>query len=108
MKRPFDPVWDTPMPADEFARRQAEGAARLSGPEGDEMRALMAWFMRRYPTVIDRLRYVRKQMTSIQAVQAHQGSASEQSSSVGREALPLGDTNGGGVDGGFGAIDVNR
>jgi hypothetical protein len=81
MKRPFDPVWDTPMSAEEFARRQAEGAARLSGPDGDEMRALMAWFIRRYPTAIDRLRYVRKQMASIEAVQAHQASGSSDKSS---------------------------
>jgi hypothetical protein len=63
------------MSEEEFAQRKAEGVARLSGPEGDEMRALMAWFMRRYPTAIDRLRYVRKQMKSMESVQQFQNTA---------------------------------
>jgi hypothetical protein len=74
LKRRFDPVWDTPMSEEEFEKRKAEGIARLSGPEGDEMRELMAWFMQRYPTALDRLRYVRKQMKSMQIVHNHQAS----------------------------------
>jgi hypothetical protein len=46
-----------PLSREEFEERLAQALAELDGPEGDELRALIAWFKRRYPTPLDRLRY---------------------------------------------------
>lgn len=69
MKQSKDPIWDEPLAADEFARREATALRALDGPEGDEMRELRRWFCRRYPTPLARLRYARKQLASIRATQ---------------------------------------
>lgn len=69
-ERAEDAIWDAPMDPQEFARREALGRAALSGPEGDEMRAFHEWFCRRYPTPLARLRYMRRQLASIEATQA--------------------------------------
>jgi hypothetical protein len=58
-------LWDIPLTAQEFAQRSEDVAERMSGPEGDEMLELHRWFMRRYPTPLDRLRYIRKQTASV-------------------------------------------
>jgi hypothetical protein len=54
--RPKD---ELPLPADEFERRR-EAVDAVNGPEGVEIRDLIAWFLRRYPTPLDRLRYSRR------------------------------------------------
>lgn len=51
------PDYDAPLPFDEFERRLALARAELDGPEGEEMSDHIAWFMRRYPTPTDRVRY---------------------------------------------------
>jgi hypothetical protein len=53
---PYDDV----LPADEFDRRLAQALESARGAEGDEMRALIEWFLRRYPRPLDRLRYARR------------------------------------------------
>lgn len=63
----LDPVWDAPLDPAEFARREAASVASVMGPDGEEMRALHAWFIRRYPTPLERLKYIRKQTESIAA-----------------------------------------
>lgn len=50
-------VWETPLPADEFDELVRAAIDGLDGAEGEEMLAHMAWFKRRYPTPLDRLRY---------------------------------------------------
>lgn len=50
-------VWEEKLATAEFDRLVRAAIAELDGPEGDEMRSLMAWFVRRYPTPLDRLRY---------------------------------------------------
>ena len=50
-------VWETPLPPEEFERLVARALADLDGADGEEMAAFMAWFKRRYPTPIERLRY---------------------------------------------------
>lgn len=56
-----DPIWDRPLPSDEFERLLARALADLDGPEGAEMAAFMAWFRRRYPTPLERLRFSTRQ-----------------------------------------------
>jgi hypothetical protein len=53
-------AYDEPLSAAEFEQRLAEALAALDGREGDEMRELVLWFLRRYPTPLDRLRYARR------------------------------------------------
>jgi hypothetical protein len=60
MSLPHEAFWETPLPPEEFARREAAGEAALAGPEGEEMRAAIAWFVRRYPTPIARIAYIRR------------------------------------------------
>jgi hypothetical protein len=52
--------YDDPLPPDEFERRLEEALKSAHGPEGDEMRELVGWFLRRYPAPLDRLRYARR------------------------------------------------
>ena len=58
-------VWDTPISDEAFARLSADVATRMAGPEGDEMMDLHRWFIRRYPTPLARLLYIRKQTASV-------------------------------------------
>jgi hypothetical protein len=64
---PIDPVWDTPLTSDEFARRESASVASVLGPDGDDMLALYTWFVRKYPTPLARLKYVRRQTASVLA-----------------------------------------
>ncbi len=50
-------VWEEPLPPEELERLVRRARADLDGPEGEEMLAHMRWFMRRYPTPLDRLRH---------------------------------------------------
>ena len=70
MSEALDAVWDRPLSAEEFARRERAALGALEGAERDEMRAFHVWFCRRYPTPLARLRYMRRQLASIQATQA--------------------------------------
>lgn len=63
------PDYDAPIPFDEFERRVAEALAELDGSEGEQMRAFIAWFMRRYPTPTERVRYAARMSRSAQRVQ---------------------------------------
>ncbi len=51
---------EAPMEVAEFVRR---AEAPVSPAEVEEVRALVAWFTRRYPTGADRLAYVRRAYT---------------------------------------------
>ena len=68
-KEPSDAFWETPIPPEEFARRERETLAALAGPEGDEMRATLEWFLRRYPTPLQRIAYIRRKMREARAFQ---------------------------------------
>jgi len=51
---------DEVLPQAEFDRRLAQVLAELDGEEGDELRAQIAWFKRRYPTPTERIRFARR------------------------------------------------
>ena len=69
-ERTLDPVWDAKLSPEEFDRRERELRLPERAAEHAEMDAMIAWFCRRYPTPLDRLRYVRRQMESITRTQA--------------------------------------
>lgn len=60
LKEEIAKIWDEPLPKEEFERRLALARAELEGPEGENLHSLIAWFSRRYPTTLDRLRYARR------------------------------------------------
>ncbi len=49
-----------PLPPEEFERRVAASLRELDGPEGENLKELLTWFQRRYPTARERLAYVRR------------------------------------------------
>lgn len=53
-------LWEEPLPAEEFEKRLAQARAELEGEEGENLEALIQWFLRRYPTPLERLRYNRR------------------------------------------------
>lgn len=57
-----DPIWDEPLSPAEFLARERAAVASVTGEEAERMREHMEWFCRRYPTPLDRLRYVRRHM----------------------------------------------
>jgi hypothetical protein len=63
---PYDDV----LPPEEFERRLASALESARGPEGEEMRALIDWFLRRYPTPLERLRYTRRKYAEAQRLRA--------------------------------------
>ena len=55
-----DAFYERPLPKDEFDARLRDAIAEMAGPEGDAIRDDVAWFVRRYPTPLARLRYARR------------------------------------------------
>lgn len=56
------PDYDVPLPPEVFAKRLAELRARMTEEGAEPSRELARWFLRRYPTLVERCRYVtRKQ-----------------------------------------------
>lgn len=53
-------AYDERLTSEEFERRLARALESLDGPEGEDMRQLVLWFQRRYPTPLARLRYARR------------------------------------------------
>jgi hypothetical protein len=70
MTAPDDTFWEAPIPPADFARRVQDTLASLAGPEGDDMRAMLAWFTRRYPTPLERLAYIRRKTREAAAFRA--------------------------------------
>lgn len=64
MKEDHVPEHHDPLEPTEFARRLVAALAELDGPEGEQLDELIAWFKRRYPTSLDRLRYARRAYAS--------------------------------------------
>ena len=62
-----DALYGTPLPPEEFEARLARAAQDMQGEEGDEIRDMIAWFLRRYPDPLDRLRYIRRKVAEAQA-----------------------------------------
>jgi hypothetical protein len=60
MRKDYCPIHDDPLPPDEFERRVSAAIAELDGEEGENLGGLVRWFLRRYPTPLDRLRYARR------------------------------------------------
>ena len=60
---------EAPLPPEEFARRLAliEERMRLDPDAGEETRELVRWFMRRYPSLIDRCRYATRKQRELSA-----------------------------------------
>ena len=55
-----DETWERQLAPEEFAAQEAGARASLEGPEGEEMSAYADWFLRRYPTPLERLAYSRR------------------------------------------------
>lgn len=55
-----DELWETPLPKEEFERLLVLARKELGGDEGVELLAQVEWFLRRYPTPLARLVYVRR------------------------------------------------
>ena len=53
-------LWNEPLPPDEFDRRVRAAIAELDGDEYENVASLVRWFLRRYPTARDRLRFARR------------------------------------------------
>jgi hypothetical protein len=66
-------LWNQPLSLEEFAQREQQGAERLEGEEEQAMLELHRWFMKRYPTVLDRMKYIRRQTSQVLASQKHSG-----------------------------------
>lgn len=64
---PVTDVWLKPLSAEAFAELLARGLESMQGSEGEDMAALHAWFVRKYPTATDRLRYIRRKMRELEA-----------------------------------------
>jgi hypothetical protein len=64
-------LWNERLSPEEFTRREREGADRLEGEEEQAMLELHRWFIKRYPTVIDRMKYIRRQTSHVLASQKH-------------------------------------
>jgi hypothetical protein len=58
-------VWLKPLAADAFETLLQKGLLSMDGTEGEEMAALHAWFIRRYPTPTERLDYIRRKTREI-------------------------------------------
>jgi hypothetical protein len=64
--------WEEVLSPEEFARREREGALRLEqSDDAEQMLELMRWFTRRYPTPLERLKYIRRQTRDVLASQAY-------------------------------------
>jgi hypothetical protein len=59
--RPFLDAYDAVLAPEELARRLAMAYAELDGEEGQHMAELVAWFVRKYPTALDRVRFAARQ-----------------------------------------------
>lgn len=57
-------VYLTPISEEEFERRLA---ARRTPEDDEERRRLIAWFSRRYPTPLERLRYVTRRVRGLRS-----------------------------------------
>lgn len=67
MSEPSD-VYDEKLSSAEFDRRLDAALAALDGPEGDDIRELIAWFLRKYPTPLERLAYARRKYREAMAL----------------------------------------
>jgi len=68
--RPPVSPYDDVLPPEEFERRLAAALESARGPEGEEMSVLIDWFLRRYPTPLERLRYARRKYEEAQRLRA--------------------------------------
>jgi hypothetical protein len=50
-------AWLESLDPPEFERRLRAAIAELDGPEGENLRSLIRWFSRKYPTARERLQY---------------------------------------------------
>ena len=63
-----DDFYEKRMDPAEFETRRREAVASLDGAEGEDMRELIAWFVRRYPTPLERLAYCRRKYRESRAL----------------------------------------
>jgi hypothetical protein len=52
--------YETPLPREQFEEHLGAALAELEGPEGQELSEYVDWFLRRYPTPLERLAYARR------------------------------------------------
>ena len=59
--------YDEPMDPAEFSRRVAEIREHVASASGEDTMELVRWFLRRYPSVIDRCRYSTRKYRELSA-----------------------------------------
>jgi hypothetical protein len=62
----IDAFYERKLPKEEFDARVDKAIAELDDEEGLELGAFLAWFQRRYPTALDRLRYATRRYAEIE------------------------------------------
>jgi hypothetical protein len=62
--------YETPLPAEVFDEHLRAALAEMKGPHGDEIAEYIAWFLRRYPTPLERLKYTRRKYQEAMRTQA--------------------------------------
>jgi hypothetical protein len=60
----IEQVWLSPLAEEEFRRRVDQALVELDGEEGENVTALIRWFLRRYPTAKERFAYARRKYES--------------------------------------------
>lgn len=64
----IDALYDRPLAPEEFDARLQRAVQDMKGDEGAEIRDMIAWFLRRYPDPLDRLRYIRRKVAEASAL----------------------------------------
>lgn len=71
-----DALYETPLPPAELEHRLSRALEALSGPEGDELRAMIRWFTTRYPQPLERLAYARRKFLEAERTRGVAGARS--------------------------------
>lgn len=67
---PPEALYEMPLPPAELESRLRDAMAEMNGPEGARIREYVAWFVRRYPTPLERLAYARRKYREAMRTQA--------------------------------------
>jgi hypothetical protein len=64
----IDALYEARVPPEEYEARLKRAEEDMKGEEGVEIREMIAWFLRRYPDPLDRLRYIRRKVAEANAL----------------------------------------
>ena len=63
-----DALYEKRLPPGEFEARFQRAVEYMKGDQGNEIREMISWFLRRYPDPLDRLRYIRRKVVEAGAL----------------------------------------